>query len=176
MYPDCGFKFVLNLDETAKFNLTLIQRLQYISNLFSPASLIWIWNLEFQFLIKSFVSIASSLFISNYKILGTRLRIPVHHHHFGGSIMKPNMDFRSKSLKEKIGDSSTSFFFHFFLCEDLSKIHQMGNILSSLKVSKSQKHYFLTPHCPKNKRNIWQNSALASFDIYRPLSADNQRL
>ena len=102
LYPDCGFKFVLNLDETAKFNLTLIQRLQYTSNLFFlPQSLIWIWNLEFQFLIKSFVSIASSLFISNYKILGTRLRIPVHHHHFGGSIMKPNMDFRSQKSERK---------------------------------------------------------------------------
>ena len=32
-----------------------------------------------------------------------------------------------------------------------------------LKVSKSQKHFFLKFHCPKNKRNIWQNSALASL-------------
>ena len=31
-----------------------------------------------------------------------------------------------------------------------------------LKVSKSQKHFFLKLHCPKNERNIWQNSVLAS--------------
>ena len=31
-----------------------------------------------------------------------------------------------------------------------------------LKVSKSQKHFFLKFHCPKNKRNIRQNSALES--------------
>ena len=29
-----------------------------------------------------------------------------------------------------------------------------------LKVSKSQKHFFLKLHCPKNKQNIGQNSAL----------------
>ena len=28
-----------------------------------------------------------------------------------------------------------------------------------LKVSKSQKYFFLKLHCPKNERNIWQNSA-----------------
>ena len=116
LYPDCGFKFVLNLDETDQFNLTLIQRLQYTSNLFFLLqSLIWIWNLEFQFLIKSFVSIATSLFISNYKILGTRLRIPVHHHHFGGSIMKPNMDFSSqKSERKNRRYIALSHFFSFF--------------------------------------------------------------
>ena len=56
-----------------------------------------------------------------------------------------------------------------------------------IKVCKSQKHFFLKFHCPKNKRNIWQNSALAhtakyfvrflgngvsrknAFEIYRPL-------
>ena len=32
--------------------------------------------------------------------------------------------------------------------------------LKLLKVSKSQKHFFLKLHCPKNERNIWQNSAL----------------
>ena len=32
----------------------------------------------------------------------------------------------------------------------------------ALKVSKSQKHFFLKHHCPKNEQNIWQNSALAS--------------
>ena len=32
--------------------------------------------------------------------------------------------------------------------------------LSAVKVSKSQKHFFLKFHCPKNKRNIRQNSAL----------------
>ena len=51
-----------------------------------------------------------------------------------------------------------------------------------LKVSKSQKHFFLELHYPKNERNIWQNSALAKlkpftsvmhrsiedFKIYRP--------
>ena len=31
-----------------------------------------------------------------------------------------------------------------------------------LKVSKSQKHFFLKLHCPKNERNIRQNSALES--------------
>ena len=31
-----------------------------------------------------------------------------------------------------------------------------------LKVSKSQKHFFLKLHCPKNELNIRQNSALAS--------------
>ena len=31
-----------------------------------------------------------------------------------------------------------------------------------LKISKSQKHFFLKLHCPKNKRDIWQNSALVS--------------
>ena len=30
----------------------------------------------------------------------------------------------------------------------------------SLKVYKSQKHFFLKLHCPKNERNIRQNSAL----------------
>ena len=33
----------------------------------------------------------------------------------------------------------------------------------SLKVSKSQMHFFLKLHCPKNERNIWQNSALWIF-------------
>ena len=32
-----------------------------------------------------------------------------------------------------------------------------------LKVSKSQKHFFFKFHCPKNERNTWQNSALASY-------------
>ena len=32
--------------------------------------------------------------------------------------------------------------------------------LSVLKVSKSQKHFFLKLHCPKHERNIRQNSAL----------------
>ena len=31
-----------------------------------------------------------------------------------------------------------------------------------LKVSKSQKHFFLKLHCPKNRQNIRQKSALAS--------------
>ena len=31
---------------------------------------------------------------------------------------------------------------------------------TKLKVSKSQKHFFLKLHCPKNERNIRQNSAL----------------
>ena len=31
---------------------------------------------------------------------------------------------------------------------------------TGLKVSKSQKHFFLKLHCPQNERNIWQNSAL----------------
>ena len=30
------------------------------------------------------------------------------------------------------------------------------NFLSLLKVSKSQKQFFLKLHCPKNERNIWQ--------------------
>jgi hypothetical protein len=34
----------------------------------------------------------------------------------------------------------------------------------NLKVSKSQKHFFLKLHCPKNERNIRQNSALESRD------------
>ena len=34
--------------------------------------------------------------------------------------------------------------------------------LELLKVSKSQKHFFLKIHCPKNERNIWQNSTLWS--------------
>ena len=36
---------------------------------------------------------------------------------------------------------------------------------SPLKVSKSQKHFFLKLHCPKNEQNICQNSALASYGI-----------
>ena len=32
-----------------------------------------------------------------------------------------------------------------------------------VKVSRSQKHFFLKLHCPKNERYIWQNSALASY-------------
>ena len=32
-----------------------------------------------------------------------------------------------------------------------------------LKVSKSQKHFFLKLHCQANEWNIWQNSALASY-------------
>ena len=35
-------------------------------------------------------------------------------------------------------------------------------VKSSLKVSKYQKHFFLKLHCPKNERNIRQNSALES--------------
>ena len=34
--------------------------------------------------------------------------------------------------------------------------------LSYVKVSKSQKHFFLKFHCPKNEQNIRQNSALES--------------
>ena len=30
-----------------------------------------------------------------------------------------------------------------------------------MKVSKSQKYFFLKLHYPKNKQNIWQNYALA---------------
>ena len=37
---------------------------------------------------------------------------------------------------------------------------------SPLKVSKSQKHFFLKLHCPKNEQNICQNSALASYGIF----------
>ena len=37
------------------------------------------------------------------------------------------------------------------------------NLLREIKVSKSQKHFFLKLHCPKNERNIWQNYALHSF-------------
>ena len=36
-------------------------------------------------------------------------------------------------------------------------------VLVVLKVSKSQKHYFLKLHFPKNELNIWQNSARASY-------------
>ena len=35
--------------------------------------------------------------------------------------------------------------------------------LLTLKVSKSQNQFFLKLHCPKNERNIWQNSTLASY-------------
>jgi hypothetical protein len=35
-------------------------------------------------------------------------------------------------------------------------------ILASLKVTKSQKQFFLKLHCPKNKRNIRQNSGPAN--------------
>ena len=31
-----------------------------------------------------------------------------------------------------------------------------------LKISKSQKQFFLKLHCPRNEQNIWQNSALTS--------------
>ena len=33
-------------------------------------------------------------------------------------------------------------------------------LLQLVKVSKSQKHFFLKLYCPKNERNIRQNSAL----------------
>ena len=39
----------------------------------------------------------------------------------------------------------------------------MGVVWMLLKVSKSQKHFFLKLHCQKNEQNIWQNSALASW-------------
>jgi hypothetical protein len=39
----------------------------------------------------------------------------------------------------------------------------VGWLEFKLKVSKSQKHFFLKLHCPKNQRNIWQNSDLASW-------------
>ena len=44
-------------------------------------------------------------------------------------------------------------------------LHAYSASSASLKVSKSQKQFFLKLHCPKNKRNIWQNSALASFCV-----------
>ena len=43
-----------------------------------------------------------------------------------------------------------------------------------VKVSKSQTHFFLKLHCPKNKRNIWQNSALA-FEIYWSLEKSGRK-
>ena len=36
-----------------------------------------------------------------------------------------------------------------------------------IKVSKSQKHFFLKLHCPKNERNIRQNSVLALSSFIR---------
>ena len=45
-------------------------------------------------------------------------------------------------------------FFPIAICISLS--------LRLLKVGKSQKHFFLKLHWPKNERNIWQNYALAA--------------
>ena len=50
-----------------------------------------------------------------------------------------------------------------------SSIKKVSNFVSDeiicfriVKVSKSQNQFFLKLHCPRNERNIWQNSALAS--------------
>ena len=48
----------------------------------------------------------------------------------------------------------------FFISTKLTLILEFVELL---KVSKSQKNFFLQLHCPKNERNIWQNFALASF-------------
>ena len=40
-------------------------------------------------------------------------------------------------------------------------------LLAYKKVNKSKKHFFLKLHCPKTKRNIWQNSALEFCLIFR---------
>ena len=59
----------------------------------------------------------------------------------------------------------------FFFLISLIKLDYLSNSLhlrvtffrtSRLKVSKSQRHFFLKLYCPKNELNIWQNSALAS--------------
>ena len=44
----------------------------------------------------------------------------------------------------------------------LEEVPVLSAISAILKVSKSQKKFFLKPHCPKNERNIRQNSALSS--------------
>ena len=50
----------------------------------------------------------------------------------------------------------------FCLIRDRISCPESNWIGLSLKVSKSQKHFFLKLHCPKKEQNIRQNSALES--------------
>ena len=47
-------------------------------------------------------------------------------------------------------------------CQTWNSWTDHSEIPAYIKVSKSQKHFFLKLHCLKNERNVWQNSALAS--------------
>ena len=49
-----------------------------------------------------------------------------------------------------------------FPSNSFAKILKLKKNKSILKVSQSQKHFFLKLHCPKTKLDIWQNSALWS--------------
>ena len=58
--------------------------------------------------------------------------------------------------------SMTLFLVKISLPKHSGRISLLTSQFLPLKVSKSQKHFFLKLHCPKNERNIRQNSAQES--------------
>ena len=69
--------------------------------------------------------------------------------------------------KNKANSNVPGFFFDKIGLTKIKERHQILYLISSerlepVKVSKSQKQFFLKLHCPKNERNLKQNSALWS--------------
>ena len=76
--------------------------------------------------------------------------------------------YHCKKVKLAHYKSRTDFLKVLFTCQSFIKSVAWWlpiGIKLELKVSKSQKHFFLKLHCPKNEPNIWQNSALASWEF-----------
>ena len=73
---------------------------------------------------------------------------------------------RKEMFQSKEQVYSASMNQNVFDCE-LEKITGKENSKANQKVSKSQKHFFLKLHCPKNKQNIRQNSGLEFKKVVR---------